>query len=296
VNVEVTVELPPMKPPYNESKFVVKAPLSVTVWSVDVPAEITGQCTPLSRQTWLPATSNEPTLNEEPEAFAKPNQAVDVPFTNTSVSTVPFVAYKFVLVVFVPVAFVHEIFVKEDGVVPVMVTLLNVAVVALRVSETRFVNVPFVPKRFVVVTDVAVTLAKFAFQRSDAVPSEKIASPLGVRFDPTKPSKPKLVDVTFEAVAFANVTLARLVAPNTVNVEVTVELEPMKPPYSWRVVVAKAPRAETVASVSTSPGQFVPFWRQICWPATYNCVVETTVANRLVVVTSVNVAFVAVSV
>jgi hypothetical protein len=142
------------------------------------------------------------------------------------------VAYRFVLVVFVPVAFVHVMLVNEDGVVPVIVTLSKVAVVALNVFETRFVNVPFVPKRFVVVTDVAVTLAKFAFQRSDAVPSEKVASPLGVRFEPTKPSSPKFVDVTFEPVAFANVTSARLVEPRTVNVEVTVELEPTKPPYN----------------------------------------------------------------
>jgi hypothetical protein len=33
--------------------------------------------------------------------------------------------------------------------------------------QFRFVNVPFVPNRFVVVTDVAVTLARFAFQRID---------------------------------------------------------------------------------------------------------------------------------
>jgi len=61
-------------------------------------------------------------------------------------------------------------------------------------------------------------------------------------------------------------------------------------------VVANEPRALTEASVSLEPGQFVPVERQTCWPATNNCVVETVVAPRTVVVTCVNVAFVAVSV
>jgi hypothetical protein len=90
----------------------------------------------------------------------------------------------------------------------------------------------------------------------------------------------KFVVVTLVAVPFVKVSVPSVVPPITVNVEVTVELAPMKPPYSWSVVVAKEPRAETVARVSEDPGQFVPDARHTCWPATYNCVVETTLEPR----------------
>ncbi len=44
----------------------------------------------------------------------------------------------------------------------------------------------------------------------------------------------------------------RVEVPTTVKVEVTVDDEPTKPPYNWRVVVENEPRAVTDASVSTS--------------------------------------------
>jgi hypothetical protein len=206
----------------------------------------------------------------EPEAVLKPNQLDEVPSVNKRFVKVPFVENRFVLVVFVPVAFVQIRLANEDGAEPVTVKLWMVAVVAFNVPivelvkvavvpeifvakkfvavafvkvasvtktfepvafvHDKFVNTPFVPKRLVVVTDVAVTLARLAFQRRAAVPSENVASPLGVRFDPTKPDTPRFVVVTFEPVALVKVTDPSVVEPCTVNVEVTVELAPMKPP------------------------------------------------------------------
>ncbi len=125
------------------------------------------------------------------------------------------------------------------------------------------------------------------------------------------------VEVTAPNVALFefNVLMVPLVAskfesvevPTTVKVEVTVELEPTKPPYNWRVVVENDPRAVTDASVSTSAnkyaGQFVPLVRHTVWPPmvsalnvplfAFNCVVEAIPeTNRLVVVTFTPVPFV----
>ena len=48
-----------------------------------------------------------------------------------------------------------------------------------------------------------------------------------MRFVPTEPVTPKLV-----AVPFVRERVPRDVAPRTVKVEVTVELDPMNPPYN----------------------------------------------------------------
>lgn len=109
----------------------------------------------------------------------------------------------------------------------------------------------------------------------------------------------KFVVVADVKVAFAPVTFWRDVEPSTVNVEVTVELEPTKPPKRTRVLVAVAPRAETVASVSTSEsddGQLSPFCRQVAEPFTKSALAlsvepEAFVKKRLVAVAFVNVAF-----
>ena len=74
----------------------------------------------------------------------------------------------------------------------------------------------------------------------------------------------KFVDVTFVNVALVAVSVPSVVAPITVNVDVTVDELPMNPPYNWSVVVANEPRALTEASVSLEPGQFVPVDRQTC--------------------------------
>ena len=78
----------------------------------------------------------------------------------------------------------------------------------------------------------------------------------------------RLVDVTFVPVPFVKVSVPSVDAPITVNVEVTVELEPMNPPYNCKVVVAKDPRALTEASVSASAGQFVPLCKHTSCEAT----------------------------
>ena len=70
------------------------------------------------------------------------------------------------------------------------------------------------------------------------------------------------VVVTEVPVPCVNVRVPSVVPPTTVNVLVTVDEAPMKPPYNWRVVGVKEPRALTVASVSASAGQLVPLCKQ----------------------------------
>ncbi len=83
-------------------------------------------------------------------------------------------------------------------------------------------------------------------------------------------------------------TFDKVVVPTTVSVEVTVEEPATKPPYKRRVLVAKAPRAVTLANVSVSAskyaGQLRPLVKQTVEPPTvsalnvpllaFNCVVE----------------------
>ncbi len=147
------------------------------------------------------------------------------------------------------------------------------------------------------------------FARQTAEPFTKIA--LAFSVEPLALLKPShTVEVTPPNVALFefNVLMVPLVAskfesvevPTTVNVLVTVEEAPTKPPYSCKVVVENDPRAVTEASVSVSAskyaGQFVPFVRQTVWPPmvsalnvplfAFNCVVEAIPeTNRLVVVT-----------
>jgi len=86
-----------------------------------------------------------------------------------------------------------------------------------------------------------------------------------------RPVAAKAVVVTFVPVAFVKVTPFKRDSPITVKVEVTVEEEARKPPSSWRVAVATAPRLVTVRRVSASlpaGGQPVPFDRQMFCPAT----------------------------
>ncbi len=97
--------------------------------------------------------------------------------------------------------------------------------------------------------------------RQTGEPFTKIAEAFNV--EPLALLNPsQTVEVTAPKVALLefNVLIVPLVAskfesvdvPTTVNVEVTVELAPTKPPYNCSVVVENEPRAVTEASVSTS--------------------------------------------
>jgi hypothetical protein len=120
-------------------------------------------------------------------------------------------------------------------------------------------------------------------------------------------TEPMVAEFAFkeDTVPDVAVKVESVVFPITVNVEVTVELEPTKPPYKRRVEVANAPRAVTLASVSVSAkryaGQFVPFVRQTVEPPTVSAPNEPEFALRRVVEATpltnkfVAVAFVAVT-
>lgn len=126
-----------------------------------------------------------------------------------------------VVVVLVPVAFVQMRFVNTEGAVEDTVKLFTkrlvaVAFVAVKFEvfkvvivpevEMRFEMVPFVAKRFVVVTLVAVTLANSAFHLREAEPRDKVASTVGMRDVEIPPKTAKAVVVTEVAVAFVKVT------------------------------------------------------------------------------------------
>lgn len=95
--------------------------------------------------------------------------------------------------------------------------------VAVALVKVTFVNTPFVPIRFVVVT-----VPKLPFQRSEGVPRAKERSVVGIRSDET--------------------------VPETVSVEVTVTLFAIAPPRSVSVAVATEPRFVTLSRVSVPTG------------------------------------------
>ena len=67
-----------------------------------------------------------------------------------------------------------------------------------RKEPDRFVNCPFVPNRLVVVTEVAVALAKTAFQREGGRAEGGAASMDGSRLVETTPETARFVVVTFD--------------------------------------------------------------------------------------------------
>lgn len=85
------------------------------------------------------------------------------------------------------------------------------------------------------------------------------------RIEPEALANPShTVEVAAENEPSVNESEPSVVAPTTVNVEVTVDELPMNPPYNCSVVVANEPRADTLASVSDSVGQFVPVCKHTC--------------------------------
>lgn len=150
VNVPVTersfviASAPVEVPPANWIVLVVIFPAFVTLCSV--PPEDAIQFVPSARQTAWPFTKRD-----DPDADAKLNKPVDVPFPNESpetkrLVTVAFVAVKFVTVPFDarmldPVADVNE---RE-----VIAAEFNVPFVAPRLVANKFVEVEFVPVAFV---------------------------------------------------------------------------------------------------------------------------------------------------
>jgi len=322
VNVEVTVDDEAMKPPNKYSSLVVEAPLLEICCSVEVEAALPGQFTPLARQTLNPFTSTAAAFNNVPEAVLNPNHEVEVPFVNVRFVMVPFVPNKFVVVTLVPVPFpkVTPCKLVFPKTVKVEVTVDDEAKKPPKKYNSFVVEAPLfeiccsveveaaTPGQFVPLckhTLIPFTSTALAFKvvpLAVAKPSQTlevaavndafVIEPfVAVRF-----VEKRLVDVTFVPVPFVKVSVPSVDAPITVNVEVTVELEPMNPPYNCKVVVANEPRALTEASVSASVGQFVPLCKQTSCDATYSCVVETTEAPRVVAVTFVKVALVAVSV
>ena len=103
---------------------------------------------------------------------------------------VPLVANRLVEVVLVPVALVHVRFVKLEGVVPLIVRLVNVAFVPV-----MFVTPAFVAKRLVDVALVDVVFAKYPFQRSDDDPRDKRASTIGLKLVVAPPVTARYVEV-----------------------------------------------------------------------------------------------------
>jgi hypothetical protein len=181
VNVEVTVEEAPTKPPKSESVLFVRAPLEVMVARVAVVAAIPGQFVPFARQTEDPPREIDPpvmvtlplvrdwkfpvvaeavpAVSEVPEAVAKPNQPVLVPFVKVRVwrpvvpVTVRFVMFavkrllvfakRFVDVALVPVCVVY---VRDwRPVVPVTVRFVTLELRTLELFAKKLVLVTFVP-------------------------------------------------------------------------------------------------------------------------------------------------------
>lgn len=97
---------------------------------------------------------------------------------------------------------------------------------AKKFVAVAFVNVAVVPTRLVVKRLVVVTVPKLPFQRSEGVPSEKVRSVVGIKFEDT--------------------------VPETVRVDVTVMLFTMAPPRRFKVAVATEPRFVTERRLSIS--------------------------------------------
>jgi hypothetical protein len=204
-------------------------------------------------------------VNEEPDAVLKPNHPVEVPFTKL---TSPIDA--------------------EPKLADVEETARKAAVFA---------------KRFVVVTEVEVTSARTAFQRSEAEPSERAASSVGMREVETPPSTARPVVVTLEPWAFVKVRPWREAEPSTVSVEETETVLPNTnapvdvPPLNTKALVVVFPALVTVWRLETVPvGQFVPSAKHGSFPFTYSCDVEAMPETvTLVAATFVPVAFVKVA-
>jgi hypothetical protein len=126
-------------------------------------------------------------------------------------------------------------------------------------------------KKLVVVTLVAVTEANTPFQRSEAEPSDKVASSVGKRFVTTPDVTPKK-----EVVAALAVTLFKVEVPETVRSVEIVRFPVDVPPANWMVFVVVFPAFVTVWRFGVVPvGQLLPFERQTATPFTKTCVADT---------------------
>jgi hypothetical protein len=245
------------------------------------------------------------------EDGAEPVRTRDVAVTDPNVAFVeerfancPFVANRLVVVTEPPVAFVKVR--PWSDVVPVAVnpptrtdekvpfeawteeTNRLEPVAFVNVSDCRLavpvaVRLPTVDarayrefaKRFVVVTEVAVTEASAAFQRREAEPRERAASSVGMREVETPPKTARPVVVTLVAVPFVNETARKEEEPRTAkspwtdtaleNVNAPVDVPPLK----TMALVVVFPELVTVWRLGEVPdGQFVPSTRQGSLPLT----------------------------
>lgn len=146
----------------------------------------------------------------EPAVKAEPTKPVKKPFVEVTLVIVAFVARRAVIL--------PEFAIKPPIVAFAAKRLVEEAVVAKRLVEVAFV----------VVLLTIETSPKAPFQRNEGVPSEKVRSVVGVRFEDT--------------------------VPETVSVEVTVALLVVKPPSKESVAVATEPRLVTERRVSASAG------------------------------------------
>jgi hypothetical protein len=164
-----------------------------------------------------------------PVAFVKV-RLVMVPVVALSVPTVAVLAFKVETVPLVAMRFAN---------VPVVAETVE----AVRAVTPRVVMVPFVANKFVVVTDVAVTEPRFAFQRLVADPREKARSVVGMR--------------------------SELTVPETTSVEETERFDVEAPPYKDTRFVVCAPASVTVWRFGVDvAGHPTPFCRQIAVPLT----------------------------
>jgi hypothetical protein len=241
------------------------------VWRVAVVAAAPGQFVPFRRQTEEPFTWMEEAFNVVPEAVAKPNQPVEVPFVKERLVACAVVAKRLVDVVFVPVALVQVRLVKLDGLVPLTV---------------RFVNVPFVAKRLVEVELVLVVFVK--------TPVDGVVAPIVVPLI-VPPEMVTLEEVKVGAVSEAMVPFkAFTVVPEAVAKPNQLVEVPFTNEMFWRLVVPVTVRfvmnCSSVVPFTTKRLVDVPFVKErfVIVPL----VRVPFVAKRLVLVALVDVTFV----
>jgi hypothetical protein len=217
-------------------RLVVEAPLFVMVWRVAVVAAAPGQFVPFRRQTEEPFTWMEEAFNVVPEAVAKPNQPVEVPFVKERLVTVPFVAKRLVVVELVEVVFVKT---PVDGVVAPIGELLMVPPLIVRMSETfASPRVPVMePKLPSANVTPALPSVPDLMAEALTLPVASIVSPFTTIASVTEsfgrlrlPVTAKLVVVALVEVTFVTMRLPSVVWPVTFNVPVAVRFRVWMPP------------------------------------------------------------------
>lgn len=169
----------------------------------------------------------------------------------------------------------------EDAVTAVDVVTVKRSPVAL--PNVRLVTVPFVAKRFVVVTETAVTEVMVPF-----VETRLVTVPLSAVRSVTK---------RLEPVAFVNVVFWRFESPFAVKIPLTVALVLKTksavevPPANWIEFVVVLPAFVTVWRLGVVPlGQLVPLAKHTAMPPTKIAEEVTVVAESVVALSEVPVA------